>query len=139
VKFTLVRGARRSADSLDLAATRHAHLQQNTHRTAFRIDEASQKATNDTMAKKELVRCTMRLHGAELAQVREICELLSLNAEVDACRYLMQRGLEALSAPLGVRRIQRKMETTFSPQEMLPFMEKIANQTTAAIEGGHTP
>lgn len=83
---------------------------------------------------KELVRCTIRLSGAELAQVREVRDLLSLNAEIDACRYLMQRGLEVLSGALSTRRLVKKMETTFSPQEMLPFMEKIANQTTAAIE-----
>lgn len=88
---------------------------------------------------KELVRCTMRLSGAELTQVREVRDLLSLNAEVDACRYLMQRGLEALSGALANRRLMKKMETTFSPQEMLPFMEKIANQTAVAIEGGNNP
>jgi len=97
------------------------------------------------MPKKQLVRCTMRLHGAELAQIREVCELLSLNAEVDGCRYLMQRGLEALSPQLGARRMQRKMEQTFSkmeqtfsPQEMLPFMKQVANEAQATIEGGKT-
>jgi len=80
----------------------------------------------------------MRLHGAELAQIREVCELLSLNAEVDGCRYLMHRGLEALSPQLGARRMQRKMEQNFSPQEMLPFMKQIANEAQATIEGGKT-
>ena len=80
----------------------------------------------------------MRLHGAELAQIREVCELLSLNAEVDGCRYLMQRGLEALSPQLGARRMQRKMERNFSPQEMLPFMMQVANEAQATIEGGKT-
>jgi len=90
------------------------------------------------MPKKQLVRCTMRLHGAELAQIREVCELLSLNAEVDGCRYLMQRGLEALSPLLGARRMQRKMEQNFSPQEMLPFMMQVANEAQVTIEGGKT-
>lgn len=90
------------------------------------------------MSKKQLVRCTMRLHGPELAQIREVCELLSLNAEVDGCRYLMQRGLEALSPQLGVRRMQRKMERTFSPQEMLPFMKQIVDEGHMTIEGGKT-
>ncbi len=81
----------------------------------------------------------MRLHGAELAQIREVCELLSLNAEVDGCRYLMQRGLEVLSPQLGTRRMQRKMEQTFSPQEMLPFfMKQLANEAQVTIEGGKT-
>lgn len=90
------------------------------------------------MPKKQLVRCTMRLHGAELAQIREVCELLSLNAEVDGCRYLMQRGLEALSPQLGARRMQRKMEQNFSPQEMLPFMKQLVNEGHMTIEGGET-
>ena len=90
------------------------------------------------MPKKQLVRCTMRLHGAELAQIREVCELLSLNAEVDGCRYLMQRGLEALSPQLGARRMQRKMEQNFSPQEMLLLWKQVANEAQVTIEGGKT-
>jgi hypothetical protein len=74
---------------------------------------------------KELVRCTLRLSGPELSQVREVQDLLSLNTELDATRYLMQRGLEAISAHLGTRRMLRKMESAYSPQEMLPFMEKL--------------
>jgi len=80
----------------------------------------------------------MRLHGAELAQIREVCELLSLNAEVDGCRYLMQRGLEAISPQLGTRRLQRKMEQNFSPQELLPFMNQLVNEAPMTIEGGKT-
>jgi len=80
----------------------------------------------------------MRFHGAELAQIREVCELLSLNAEVDGCRYLMQRGLEALSPQLGARRMQRKMEQNFSPQEMLPLWKQVANEAQVTIEGGKT-
>jgi hypothetical protein len=74
---------------------------------------------------KELVRCTLRLSGPELSQVREVRDLLSLNTELDATRYLMQRGLEAMSAQLGSMRMLRKMEASYSPQEMLPFMEKM--------------
>lgn len=88
---------------------------------------------------KELVRCTMRLSGAELAQVREVRDLLSLNAEVDACRYLMQRGLEALSGPLGNRRLVKRMETNFSPQEMLPFMEKMFGGMPTPLLEAKTP
>lgn len=42
---------------------------------------------------KEVVRVTFRLHGPELQQVREVREMLSLNSELDAARYIMQRGL----------------------------------------------
>lgn len=85
---------------------------------------------------KELVRCTLRLSGPELSQVREVQDLLSLNTELDATRYLMQRGLEVLSGPLSVRRMARKMEIACSPQEMLPFMEKfIAPAHVQPLEG----
>lgn len=81
---------------------------------------------------KEVVRATFRLHGAELEQVREVQEMLSLNSELDAARYLMQRGLEAMSAMLASKRTHahmRKQVTTdaiiqamfdkgFSPEEL---------------------
>jgi hypothetical protein len=35
---------------------------------------------------KEIVRVTFRFHGAELGQIREVQEMLSLNTEVDAAR-----------------------------------------------------
>lgn len=59
-----------------------------------------QKPQND----KEIVRVAFRLHGAELAQVREVQEMLNLNSELDASRYLMTRGLEAMSATLASRK-----------------------------------
>lgn len=72
---------------------------------------------------KEIVRCTLRLSGAELAQVREVQDLLSLNAEVDACRYLMQRGVEALSSQLGARRLLKRAEGAWAPSEILPLLQ----------------
>lgn len=77
---------------------------------------------------KESVRVTMRLTGAELTQVREVQSLLSLNAEVDAVRYLMLRGLESLATQLGARRLMDRAEGQWSPGEMLPLLQ-------AMIEG----
>ena len=58
---------------------------------------------------KEIVRATFRLHGPELDQVREVRDMLSLNSELDAARYLMQRGLEAMSATLASRKASKNM------------------------------
>ena len=57
---------------------------------------------------KEIIRVTLRLHGPELKRVRELREMLSLNSEVDATRYLMQRGLEAVTPWLIVGQAQTK-------------------------------
>lgn len=50
----------------------------------------AKKKTTATMAAKsnEIVRVTFRFHGPELGQIREVQEMLSLNTEVDAARYL---------------------------------------------------
>jgi hypothetical protein len=58
---------------------------------------------------KEIVRVTFRFHGAELGQVREVRDMLSLNSEVDAARYLIQRGFEAMTPVLMSRRAQSSM------------------------------
>jgi hypothetical protein len=59
---------------------------------------------------KEVVRVTFRFYGPELAQIRDVREMLSLNSEVDAARYLMQRGLEAMMPILVSRRVQGQMK-----------------------------
>jgi len=71
---------------------------------------------------KEIVRVTFRLHGPELVQVREVREMLSLNSEIDAARYLMQRGLEAMSATLASRRATTKMGSEVNMAAMMPAM-----------------
>lgn len=58
---------------------------------------------------KEIVRVTFRFHGSELGQIREVRDMLSMNSEVDAARYLMQRGLEAMTSTLTSRRAQGQM------------------------------
>jgi len=68
------------------------------------------------------VRVTFRLHGPELDQIREIREMLSLNSEVDAARYLMQRGLEALTPVLTSRRVQGQMRNEVNTKEIIKQM-----------------
>lgn len=71
---------------------------------------------------KEVVRITFRLHGPELVQVREVKEMLSLNSELDAARYIMQRGLEAMGATLASRRSTAKMAASVDPEKMMEQM-----------------
>lgn len=72
---------------------------------------------------KEIVRVTFRLHGPELEQIREVRDMLSLNAELDAARYLMQRGLEAMTPILTSRRSQNKMAQGVSADQIMAAME----------------
>lgn len=65
---------------------------------------------------------TFRLHGPELVQVREVREMLSLNSELDAARYLMQRGLEAITPSLMSRRVQSKMIEGVTPEKIVEVM-----------------
>lgn len=68
---------------------------------------------------KEVVRVTFRLHGPELQQVREVREMLSLNSELDAARYLMQRGLEAITPTLSSRRTHAHMAKQVSTEAIM--------------------
>lgn len=73
---------------------------------------------------REVVRATFRLHGPELQQVREVQEMLSLNSELDAARYLMQRGLEAMSATLASRKASKAMTGAVTPEAIVREMVK---------------
>lgn len=66
-------------------------------------------------SEKEIVRVTFRFHGPELAQVRDVRDMLSLNSEVDAARYLMHRGLEAMTSTLTSRRVQAQVVSRADP------------------------
>ena len=68
---------------------------------------------------KEVVRVTFRLHGPELAQIREVRDMLSLNSELDAARYLMQRGLEAITPTLSSRRTHAHMAKQVSTEAIM--------------------
>lgn len=60
--------------------------------------------TSKTDGKKEIVRATFRFHGPDLAQIRDVRDMSSLNSEVDAARYLMQRGLAVRAPDIGHHR-----------------------------------
>jgi hypothetical protein len=80
------------------------------------------RATAPKNAAKEIIRVTFRFHGSELGQIREVRDMLSMNSEVDAARYLMQRGLEAMTATLTSRRAQGQMAQQVSPAEIVKQM-----------------
>ncbi len=86
------------------------------------------KSTTDFLPSKkpskEIVRATFRFHGPELKQIREVQEMLSLNTEIDAARYLMQRGLEALTPVLSSRRSQAQMASVVNPQQIFETLLK---------------
>lgn len=71
---------------------------------------------------KEVVRATFSFHGAELRQIREVRDMLSLNSELDAARYLMQRGLEVLTPVLTSRRTQTEMAAKVAPEALVQAM-----------------
>lgn len=88
----------------------------------------SQK-TPPTASPGDLVRVTFRFHGPELQQIREVRDMLSLNSEVDAARYLMQRGLEAMTATLTSRRAQTQMAGQINAENIVKLMtEKLTAQ-----------
>lgn len=49
--------------------------------------------------------------------------MLSLNAELDAARYLMQRGLEAMTPTLMSRRSQSQMAQGVSAANLIEAMK----------------
>jgi ribosomal protein S12 len=73
-------------------------------------------------SEKEIVRVTFRFHGPELGQIREVRDMLSLNSEVDAARYLIQRGLETMSSTLTNRRMQTEIVKKVSAEELIKAM-----------------
>ena len=82
----------------------------------------AKKFTSAKTQEKEVIRATFRFYGAELGQLREIRDMLSLNSELDAARYLMQRGLEAMTATLTSCRTQAKMAQGVNAEEIIKKM-----------------
>lgn len=79
------------------------------------------------MTKKasDTLRVNMAWKGQELANLQECAELLRLNDEATTIRYLVARGVEAMATQLHSRRMFARLEKQFSPQELLPFMQKL--------------
>lgn len=82
----------------------------------------AKKTTSAKTQEKDIIRATFRFHGPELAQLREIRDMLSLNSELDAARYLMQRGLEAMTGTLTTRRTQAQMAQGVSAEQIIKQM-----------------
>lgn len=74
------------------------------------------------------LRVNMAWKGDELTNLRECKELLRLNDEASAVRYLVSRGMEAMATQLAARRMFAKLESQYSPQEMLPLFEKLGGK-----------
>lgn len=83
----------------------------------------AKKSQTAKQTSKEIVRVTFRFHGPELEQIREVRDMFSMNTEVDAARYLMQRGLEAMTATLTSRRVQSTMGQQINMAEMVKQMK----------------
>lgn len=89
-----------------------------------------------TKRTSETLRVNMAWKGDELANLRECQALLRLNDEASTVRYLVARGMEAMSPALGNRRLVAKMEAQYSPQEMLPLFEKMGIAPAPTAAGG---
>ena len=95
---------------------------------AWKCAKRLHDAVGMTKIRADSYRVNMAWKGEELANLRECKELLRLNDEASAVRYLVARGMEALATQLAARRMFAKMETQYSPQEMLPLFEKMGAQ-----------
>ena len=87
--------------------------------------KSTSQPKGETKPSKEIVRATFRFHGPELAQLREIRDMLSLNSELDAARYLMQRGLEAMTPSMISRRTQTKMAESVSADNIVTALKSM--------------
>jgi len=96
--------------------------------------KSKKTAKTEPVLSKEVVRATFRLHGPELAQVREVRDMLSLNSELDAARYLMQRGLEAMTPILTSRRSQTQMAQNVTSENIVAAMKSVGFDKLMAEE-----
>jgi hypothetical protein len=79
------------------------------------------------MPKKRKIwaRVNMVWRDDELENLRECMALLRLNDEAAAVRYLVSRGMEAMSTQLATRRLMQRMEAQYSPQQVLPLLQEM--------------
>lgn len=85
----------------------------------------------------ETLRIGIRLTGRLLETIRETQELLGLHDEPATVRYLMTRGMEAMSEKLRAKRLFDRMQAQFSPQEVFGFMQEkgLLDDEKGALEG----
>jgi hypothetical protein len=72
--------------------------------------------------KEDTARIGFRVRGAYLAQLREVQEILGFNTATETVQYLAQRGLEAMSGQLAIKRTFKRLEGLANPEEMLPLL-----------------
>jgi hypothetical protein len=65
-------------------------------------------------------RVNMFWHGPELAALREVASLFSLNGETAAIRYLCTRGFEGVADKLANERFRKEALKRVAPQEWIP-------------------
>ncbi|HVU16258.1 MAG TPA: hypothetical protein VHD32_05010 [Candidatus Didemnitutus sp.] len=94
----------------------------------------SSKLEHTHLHENEVVRVTFRLHGAELAQVREVRDMISLNSELDSARYIFHRGLEAMASQLASRRASGQMAAQVNMAAMMEHMKPMLMQMAADAE-----
>lgn len=78
--------------------------------------------------KDDSIRISFRVRGAQLAQLRDVQEIMGLNTPGEAHQYLAQRGLEAISPQLLARKVFKKFEGLANPQEMLPLLAMMSGE-----------
>ena len=81
-----------------------------------------------TAKKVKVARFNMQWRGAELERLEEAQDLLGFNDFPSTARFLMQRGLESISSQIQAKKIFRRIETEFTPQQMLPLYESITRK-----------
>ena len=70
----------------------------------------------------------MQWMGDEYERIAEARELLGLNDFPSTVKFLVLRGLESMSAQLASKRMMRRIEAEFTPQQMLPLFEAMAKR-----------
>lgn len=81
-----------------------------------------------TAKKEKVARFNMQWRGAELKRLEEAQELCGFNDLPSTARFLMQRGLESISSQMQAKKIFRRIELEFTPQQMLPLFEAITRK-----------
>ncbi len=76
-----------------------------------------------TTTGKDTLKISLRLTGRLLESVKETQDLLGLQDETATARYLVTRGMEAISEKLRAKRLFDRMEAQVSPQEVFGFMQ----------------
>lgn len=84
--------------------------------------------------KEDTARVGFRVRGAYLAQLREVQELMGFNSPTETVQYLAQRGLEALSGQLSMKRTFKRLEGLANPEEMLPLLRMMGVQIEGPIK-----